>query len=178
LRSALVGETMVARTGAQPESPGLAVALLALGLGLFGLLALGGLAALQVWRRMHPEVSLGQLSREERERVVRASLARLHRDLPASGDDPRRWSGVLASSLRGMLSDLFQIPGAAQTPEEIEQALARSGADKSLAAQAKTLLGQCDALRYGRDDAGAGARRTQMLQSVEGLMQSPRWVSA
>jgi hypothetical protein len=178
LRSALVGETMVARTGAQPEGPGLAAALLALGLGLFGLLALGGLAFLQAWRRMHPDVTLGQLSREERERVVRASVARLHQDLPASGDDPRRWSGVLASSLRGMLSDLFQIPGAAQTPEEIEQALARSGADRSLAAQVKTLLGQCDALRYGRDDAGAAARRAQMLQSVEGLMQSPRWVSA
>ena len=84
----------------------------------------------------------------------------------------------MASALRGMMSELFQIPAAAQTPEEIETALARSGADVSLATQVKTLLGQCDALRYGRDSPGAERLRAQLQQSVERLMQAPRWVTA
>ena len=84
----------------------------------------------------------------------------------------------MAATLRGMMSELFQIPGAAQTPEEIETALARSGADASLAAEVKAALGQCDALRYGRDQSGAERLRPQLLQTVERLMQAPRWVSA
>ena len=84
----------------------------------------------------------------------------------------------MASTLRGMMSELFQIPGAAQTPEEIETALARSGADVAIAAEVKALLGKCDALRYGRDSSGAERLRAQLLHSVEALMQSPRWVSA
>jgi hypothetical protein len=120
----------------------------------------------------------GQLSREAREKIVRDSIARLHADVPASGDDPRKWSGAMASALRGMASELFQIPGAAQTPEEIEAALARSGADASLAAQVKTVLGQCDDLRYGKDSSGGQRLRAQLLQSVERVMQAPRWVSA
>lgn len=177
LRSALVAETLVPRTGMQQQGAGFASALLPLGLGLLGLAALGGVAGWRAWRRMHPDAMPGQLSREARERVVKANLTRLQADMPASGDDPRRWSGVLASSLRNMMAELFQIHAAAQTPEEIEQALTRSGADTSLAAQVKNLLGQCEALRYGRDNA-SGPQRSQLLQSVESLMQSPRWVSA
>jgi len=126
---------------------------------------------------MHPDAMPGQLSREAREQIVRASLSRLHADVPGAGEDPRRWSGAMAASLRGMMSELFQIPAAAQTPEEIETALARSGADASLAYEVKTLLGQCDGLRYGRD-ASTGQPRAQMLQAVERLMLSPRWVAA
>ncbi len=84
----------------------------------------------------------------------------------------------MAASLRGMMADLFQIPAASQTPEEIEAAAVRSGADAGLAGQVKTLLGQCDEVRYGRDGAGANRPRAQMMQAVEGLMQAPRWVSA
>ena len=178
LRSALVAESLIPRTNKPVQSPGLARALLPLGLGLTGLLGLGAIAGWRAWRRMHPEETTGQLSREARERIVRESLIRLRADVPASGEDPRRWSGAMAATLRGMMSELFQIPGAAQTPEEIEGALARSGADPSLAAQVKTLLGQCDTLRYGRDSSGAERLHPQLLQSVEGLMQSPRWISA
>ncbi|HET7681509.1 MAG TPA: hypothetical protein VFK79_15400 [Xanthobacteraceae bacterium] len=178
LRSALVAESLMPRTNKPPESPGLTRALLPLGLGLAGILALGAYGGRRLWRRMHPDEITGQLSREARERVVRESLSRLHIAVPASGEDPREWSGAMASTLRGMISELFQIPGAAQTPEEIGTALARAGADVTLAAQVKGLLGQCDELRYGRDSSGAERLRAQLLQSVEALMQSPRWVSA
>jgi hypothetical protein len=178
LRSALVAESLIPRTSKPPRSPGVAVALLPLGLGLAGLLGLGGFAGWRLWRRTHPEEMTGQLSREARERIVRASLSRLHAEVPAAGEDPRRWSGAMAATLRGMMSELFQIPGAAQTPEEIETALARSGADASLAAEVKVLLGQCDALRYGRDHSGAEGLRAPLLQTVERVMQAPRWVSA
>lgn len=178
LRSALVAESLIPRTNKPVQGPGLAQALLPLGLALVGLLGLAAFAGWRAWRRMHPDQMTGQLSREARERIVRASLSRLHTDVSDSGEDPRRWSGAMASTLRGMMSELFQISGAAQTPEEIETALARSGADASLAAQVKAVLGQCEALRYGRDSSGAGPMRAQLLQSVEGLMQSPRWISA
>jgi hypothetical protein len=178
LRSALVAESLIPRSNKPPRSPGLAAVLLPLGLGLGGLLGLGGVAGWRLWRRRHPEETAGQLSRQAREGIVRANLARLHAEVPASGDDPRRWSGAMASSLRSMMSELFQIPGQAQTPEEIEAALARSGADMSLAAEVKTLLGECEALRYGRDGSGAERPRAQLLQSVERLMQAPHWVSA
>jgi hypothetical protein len=177
LRSALVAETLVPRTGKPPRSPGLARALLPMGLGLAGLLGLGGIAGWRAWRRMHPDPMAGQLSREARERIVRDSLARLHAEVPAAGEDPRRWSGAMAAILRGMMSDLFQISGAAQTPEEIEAALTRSGAEPSLSAEVRTLLGQCDDVRYGRDNS-AERPRAPLLQAMERLMRSPRWVSA
>lgn len=177
LRSALVAESLIPRTQTPPQSPGLALALLPLGLGLAGLLGLGAYGGRRMWRRMHPEEMTGQLSREARERIVRDSLSRLHADVPAAGDDPRQWSGAMASTLRGMMSELFQISGAAQTPEEIETALARSGANTALSAQVKTVLEECEALRYGRDSSGGQRLRAQLLQSVERLMQSPRWVS-
>jgi hypothetical protein len=178
LRSALVADSLIPRTNTPPQSPGLAAILIPLGLGLAGLLALGAYGGRRLWRRMHPEESTGQLSREARECIVRDSLSRLHADVPASGEDPRKWSGAMAATLRNMMAHLYQIPGAAQTPEEIETALARSGADPSLAAQVKTVLGQCDDLRYGRDASGGQRLRAQLLQSVERVMQSPRWVSA
>jgi hypothetical protein len=77
-----------------------------------------------------------------------------------------------------MVGELFQIPGEAQTPDEIEDALQRSGADASLAAQVKTALAQCDDIRYGRDAPGSAGLRAQLQESVERLMQSPRWVAA
>ena len=83
----------------------------------------------------------------------------------------------MAAVLRGMMSDLFQISGTAQTPEEIETALTRSGAEPSLSAEVRTLLGQCDDVRYGRDNS-ADRPRAPLLQAMERLMRSPRWVSA
>ena len=178
LRSALVAESLIPRTSTPPQPPGLGAALIPLVLGLAGLIALGAYGGRRLWRHLHPVATTGQLSHEARERIVRDSLARLHAEVPAPGDDARKWSGTMAATLRNMMADLFQIPAAAQTPEEVEAALARSGADASLAAQVKTVLGQCDALRYGRDTSGAERLRAQLLQSVESLMQSPRWVSA
>lgn len=178
LRSALVAESLIPRTNKPPQSPGLARALVPLGLGLAGILALGAYGGRRLWQRMHPVETTGQLSREARERIVRESLARLHIAVPAASDDPRQWSGAMASTLRGMISELFQIPSAAQTPDEIEMALARSGADVAVAAQVKALLSQCDVLRYGRDSSAADRQRAHLLQSVESLMRSTRWVSA
>ncbi len=178
LRSALVTESLIPRTSKAPPSPGLIWALASFALGLAGLLSLGAYGGWWVWQRLHPDETTGQLSREVREKIIRDSLSRLHADVPASGDDPRKWSGAMASALRGMVAELFQIPGAAQTPEEIEAALARSGADASLAAQVKTVLAQCDDLRYGKDSVGGHRLRAQLLQSVERVMQSPRWVLA
>lgn len=178
LRSALVADSLIPRTNKPPQSPGLAVALMPFGLGLVGLLGLGAYGGWRIWRKMHPDEVTGQLSREAREKIVRDSLSRLHADVPASGDNPRQWSGAMAAALRGMVGELFQISGPAQTPEEIEIALARSGADTSLAAQVKTLLSQCDGLRYGRDSSAGQRLRAQLLETTERLMQSPRWVSA
>jgi len=177
IRSALVAETLVPRTNKMPPGPGLGAALLPLGLGLAGLIGLGVYGSRRWWRHI-PDDMAGQLSREERERIVHASLARLQAALPAAGEDPRRWSGTLASALRGMVGELFQIPGAAQTPEEVEHALQRSGADTALAAQVKTALAQCDDIRYGREAPGGAGLRAQLQETVERLMRSPRWVAA
>jgi hypothetical protein len=46
-----------------------------------------------------------------------------------------------------------------------------------LAAQVKGVLAQLDEMRYGKD-GGHHQPRSQMLQAVERVMQSPRWVSA
>jgi hypothetical protein len=178
LRSALVADSLIPRTSKPPQSPGFAVALLPFGLGLVGLFGLGAYGGWRTWRKMHPDEMTGQLSREAREKIARDSLSRLHADVPASGDDPRQWSGAMAAALRGMVGDLFQIPSAAQTPDEIEAALTRSGADTALAAQVRTLLGQCDDLRYGRDSSAGPRLRTQLLETMDRVMQSPRWVSA
>ena len=178
LRSALVTETMVPRTLTSPRSPGLAAALLPFGLGLAGLAGLAAYGGRRWWLRLHPPQNTGQLSREARERIVRASLSRLQSDVRAGGEDPRKWSGAIAANLRSMVAQLFQIPAAAQTPEELQAAFARSGADPTLAAEVTDMLSQCDELRYGRDTSAGQRLRTQLIQSAERLMQSPRWVSA
>jgi hypothetical protein len=178
LRSALVTETLVPRTHAPPQSPGVAAALLPFGLGFAGLVGLAVYGGRRWWLRMHPVANAGQLSREARERIMRDSLLRLRVDMPAAGDDPRKWSGVIAANLRSMLAQLFQIPAAAQTPQELETSLARSGANPNLAAEVTNVLGQCEELRYGRDSSAGQTLRTQLMQSAERLMQSPSWVLA
>jgi hypothetical protein len=178
LRSTLVPDSLAPRTGKAMAAPGLAWALTPLLLGLAGLLALLGSMALRAWRRRHSDDTTRQLSREARERIAQASLARLRADVAVSGTDPRQWSGTMALAVRDLLTELYQIPAAALTPEEIEEALGLSGADARLIAQVKVVLTQCDELRYGRDAAGSQGLRAQLQQTVERLMQSPQLLSA
>jgi hypothetical protein len=177
LRSALVTESLIPRTAKPPASPGFALAFAPLGLGLVGLLSLGAYGGWRAWEKYHPNETSGQLTREAREKIVRDSLARLRNDVATSGDDPRQWSSAIASALRAMVGELLQIPAAAQTPEEIEASLKQSGTDASLTGQTKTVLVQCDELRYGRGGGGP-ALRAQLVQAAERVMQSPRWISA
>ena len=178
LRSTLVPDNAVPRTAKAMAAPGFAWALTLLLLGLAGLLSLVGYIGWRAWQQMHSDDTKRQLTREARERIAQESLARVRADVSASGVDSRQWSGTMAAAVRGLLTQLYQIPGACLTPEEIEAALVRSGADMRLITQVKTVLAQCDDLRYGKDTAGGQGLRAQLLQAVERVMQSPQLLSA
>jgi hypothetical protein len=176
--STVVTDNPVPRAGNAANPPGLAWALMPLALGFAGFLSLAGYGGLRMWQRMHPEDAGRQMSREARERIVQEWLARLRAGLSTAGDDPRQWSGAMAAALRGLVGDLHEISGVALTPEEAEAALTRSGTDAHTAAQVKTILMQCDQLRYGKQSVGTPALRAQLQQSVERLMTSPQLLSA
>jgi hypothetical protein len=180
LGSTLIPDNPAPRTGrlAAATAPGLAVALAPLGLGLAGLLGLAIYAGIRVWRRLHPHQAIRKLTREARERMAIEHLTRLRKALSAEGDDPLQWSGIIASTLRALVAELYQIPGAALTPEEIETAMTRAGANPLLATQTKSVLAQCDQLRYGKPSSGAASLRETVLQAAERVMQSPQLVAA
>ena len=178
LRSALVTESLIPRTTTAPPSPGMAWALVPFAIGFAGLLSLGTYGGWRTWQRLYPTQAITGLSREQREEIVRNALTRLRADVAAAGEDVRRWSGAMASTLRVMAGQLFDIPGAAQTPDEIEASLKHAGADASLATQTKTVLARCDELRYGKEGASGPRMKAQLLDAAERLMQSPRWISA
>jgi hypothetical protein len=177
LGSTIIPDNLVPRTGKVVSASNLAPAALPLALGFAGFLSLAGYGGLQLWRRMHPDDAARQLTREAREKIVRESLARLRMQLGASSDDPRQWSGTMAAAVRSLMAELFQVPGAALTPEEMETALAQSGVDKPVIAQIKSVLAQCDRLRYGTQASGP-APRGDLLQAVERVMQAPQLLSA
>jgi hypothetical protein len=179
LHSVLVPDSLTPRTVKSPPAPGLALALTPLLLGVAGLLALAGYIGWRIWQRMHSDDATRRLSREAREKIAQESLARVRTAVSASGtDDPRQWSAAMAAAVRRLVTDLFQIPGASLTPEEIEAALARSGTDSRLVSQIKTVLVQCDDLRYGKNSGAGPGLRAQLLQAVERVMQSPQLLSA
>ncbi len=184
LRSALVPEYLVPRTVKGVSAPAAALVLVTLALGCLGLLALAGHAGRGLWRRLHPDEANRQLTRQMREKIVQASLARVRAEVAAAGDDARRRSAVIAAALRGFIEGIFQIPAAGLTPEEIEVVLARSQAGAALIAEIKTVLTECERLHYGKNaDSGkdadsGGAARAQLLQAAERIMQSPQLLSA
>ncbi len=178
LRSALVPDSLTPRTTKTPPAPGLALALTPLLLGFAGLLSLAGYIGLRIWQRQHLDDATRKLTREAREKIAQESLVRMRANVSASGVDPRQWSGAMAAAVRGLITELFQVPGASLTPEEIEAALARSGADSRLTTQIKTILTQCDEVRYGKDSGDGSGLRAQLLQAIEQVMQSPQLLSA
>lgn len=178
LGTAVVTESLLPRTTKPAPAPGLGWALTPLILGLLGLLALAAWSGWTVWRRLHPDQAARQLTRELREQMVADRLARMRAQVPAAGDDPRRWSATMASAVRGLVADLFPIPAPSLTPDEMEVALTQSGAPAPLAAQIKTVLAECDELRYGKTMGASPSRRAQLQQAIERVMQSPQLVSA
>jgi hypothetical protein len=178
LRSALVPDNLVPRTSKILPAPGLASVFTLLLLGLAGLLSLGGYIGWRIWQRLHSDDATQKLSREARERIAQDSLARLQVNLAASTADPRQWSGEMATAVRGLVMELYQIPAASLTPQEIEAALMEGGADMGLIAQIKTVLARCEDLRYGKDSSAGSGLREQLLQAVERVMQSPQLLSA
>jgi hypothetical protein len=178
LRSALVPDNLAPRTSKTLSAPGLAAVLTPLVLGLAGLLLLLAYAGWRLWQRMHSGDTTRKLSREAREKIAQESLARMRANMAASGADPRQWSGEMATAVRGLVTELYQIPATSLTPEEIETALMQEGADPGLIAQIKTILARCEELRYGKDTDGASGLRGQLMQAVERIMQSPQLLSA
>jgi hypothetical protein len=178
LRSALVPDNLAPRTAKILPAPGLAAVLIPLVLGLAGLLFLLAYAGWRLWQRMHSDDATRKLSREAREKIAQESLARLRVNMTASGADPRQWSGEMAAAVRGLVTELYQIPATSLTPEEIETALIQEGADPGLIVQIKTILARCEELCYGKNSDGAPGLRSQLMQAVERIMQSPQLLSA
>jgi hypothetical protein len=178
LRSALVPDNLAPRTAKILPAPGLAAVLTPLVLGLAGLLFLLAYAVWRLWQRMHSDDATRKLSREAREKIAQGSLARVRTNMAASGTDPRQWSGEMAAAVRAVVAELYQIPAASLTPQEIEAALMKDGVDMGLIAQIKTILARCEDLRYGKDSNPESGLRGQLLQAAETLMQSPQLLSA
>lgn len=185
LRSTLVPARPAPREARTWAANGFGLPLLLLGLGGAGLLALAGYGGRRIWKRLHPDQVSGQLTRQQRERIVHDGLARVRAAVEAAGDDARRTGGAIALELRRVIEGVFQIPASALTPEEIEVELARARIDATLIGEIKTVLAECEELHYGNGDAAAGKGakserrpRKQLAQAAEKIMQSPQLLSA
>lgn len=178
LRSTLVPARPAPREAKIAPTQGLAMPLTLLALGLAGLLGLAARGGWATWRRLHPDQADRRLTRQQREQLVQQALARVRADATAAGDDPRRVSTAIAAALRGLVAQIFQVPAAALTPDEIESALARADVNPALAADIKNVLTQCEQLQYGKDADGAKRPRTQLLPAAEQIMRSPLLVVA
>jgi len=174
LRSTLVPARPLPREAKAIAPAGMARPLASLALGTASLLALAGYLGWALWRRRYGGDSTHRLTREQRERIVQDSLARVRSDVAAAGDDPRRAGAAVAAGLRRFAAAMFQIPATALTPEEIESLLAGSDIEQRLVADLKAVLARGDELHYGRD---ADAKREPLLPAAERIMRAPQLMS-
>jgi len=178
LRSTLVPARPVPREAKPLAAGGLGAPLVILALGAAGLLALAGYAGRNLWKRLHPETAGGQLTRQQRERIVQDGLARMRAQVAASGDDPRRAGAAVAAELRRFIEAMFRIPATALTPEEIERALRADTVDTALVTDVKSVLAECEQVQYGKDAQSDRRPRAQLAQAAEKIMQAPQLLSA
>jgi len=173
LRSTLSGGPPQPRD-AKPIVPrGIGRGLLALVLGLAGMIFLAVRGARRIWtaRAADREKKPG-LSPQARARLAQEGWARIRALGGESPEDLTRFYTETSQFLRHYLSQWLEIETAGLTPEEIEAALERAKVDGPIVREVRAVLEQCDAVRYGRDGLKLGAElRPRLLEAVERILR-------
>ena len=104
-------------------------------------------------RRKPTKITLSAWARAKAAEKRLASLQALGRQGP---EDLMRFYAEAPQFLRQHLSEQWEIEAAGLTPDEIEIALRKTNVKSSLVQEIKTVLEQCDRVRYGRDGIRLG----------------------
>lgn len=172
-RSTLSGSPLRPRDF-KPTSPvDVRQAVVALVLGLTGITFTtvhGVRKAREVLRRQRPtKIRLSARARAKAAEKQLASLQALGRQSP---EDLIRFYAEAARFLRQYLSERWEIETAGLTPDEIEIALTKANVKGSLVQEIKTVLEQCDRVRYGRDGIPLGRDlRAHVLTALETIVR-------
>lgn len=176
LRSALLGGQLKAREFKPIPTLDLRRGLVALLLGLAGMIFLAIRSVRRGWMILHNErPRKKRISRRARVKFVEESLARIRAIRGESPQDQSRFYTEVSQFLRQYLSLWLEIEAASLTPEEIGMVLEKANVNGYLAQQIKTILEQCDMVCYGKDGLrSGGALRDQVLDGVERIVRSPQ----
>lgn len=138
-------------------------------LGLAGLGFVGVRGARWAWKNLHsPKTKRRPLRRNTRERLLQESLAKIRALGSDPGRDPSRFYQEVSQFLRRYLEESSELEALCLTPEEIEKALQLAGTNGSLAERVRSILEQCEAVRYGKDGLSlAQGRDKELLDSLE-----------
>ncbi len=174
LRSTLSGSKLIPREVKPATTIGVTRRILPLLLGVAGMIFLAVCGARWVWRTLHRERSTKKrLSRKSREKLVIEHLGRIRAIKGQSPQDLILFYGEVSHFLREYLNQWLEIEAAGLTPEEIEMSLRTAGTNGSLAEQIRTILEQCDEVRYTRDGLRLGKElQTEMMGAVEKVVVS------
>ena len=112
---------------------------------LFILALLGTPTAVALWRRWNPDAA--RLAHIRRAKSVRTALDAL---LKAEGSPD--FAERVARAMLRYLAERWNLPASARTPREVMAALDDGGQPPEMGMEAESLLGRCDAARFG--DAG------------------------
>jgi hypothetical protein len=173
-RSTLSGSPLKPRDFKPTTAIDVRQAIFALVLGLTGitLSTVHGLrGAREVLRRRRPtKIRLSRWARAKAAKKRLASLQALGRQSP---EDLMRCYAEALQCLRQHLSEQWEIEAAGLTPDEIEIALRKANAKGSLVQEIKTVLEQCDRVRYERDGIRLGRDLwDQVFAALERIVRS------
>lgn len=175
-RSTLTGSPLRPRDF-KPNSPiDVSQAIAALVLGLTGITfttVQGMRKARELFRRKRPaKIRLSSWARAKSAEKQLANLQALGRQSP---EDLLRFYAEAPRFLRQYVSERWQIEAAGLTPDEIEIALGKANVKDPLVQEIKTVLEQCDRVRYGRDSIPlARDLWTQAFTALERIVRSNR----
>lgn len=175
LRSTLTGGQLKLRDYKPFPETDRRLATSALAVGLAGMICVAGVGARQARRRFRSgrRTAPKKASRRNQARITGKRLAAIQALRQGSPEEIQSFYGETDRFLREILQQRFHIEAAGLTPEEIEKALKESSVHSSLGPEIKTVLDQCDRVRYGKDSMkAAGELSAQIAEALERIVRS------
>jgi hypothetical protein len=121
-------------------------------LGIAGLSFAGARVARWAWKSAHaPKAKRRPFARHARDKLVNEGLARIRALGGSTDEELTRYYQEVAAFVHRYVQGSLDIDASCLTPEEIDAALRRAGANGAFVQGIRNLMERCDTVRYARD---------------------------